>query len=98
MSKGDAIPTRFEAAQDAELDELAKRTQLSKSVIIRAAVEMLLREAKKRGGKLGWIVDELELKAPARAPRQSKQAKRVTKLSLNEDAPEYGAKKKQGSG
>lgn len=59
MGKGNSIPVRFEEGQEALLEDAAKRSGLSKSELVRRALYLLNTEIQRRGGKVGWILDEL---------------------------------------
>ena len=59
MAKGNPIPCKFEPAEEQLLKWVARKSGLSVSEVIRRAVSLLNEEVKRRGGKVGWIVEEL---------------------------------------
>jgi len=58
-AKGSPIPVRFDEEEEAQINLLHDRTGISKSEIIRRAIRLLAIENAKRGGRGGWIVEEL---------------------------------------
>jgi len=89
MAKGNPIPTKFEPAEEEHLKWIAQRSGLSISEVVRRAVFLLNEEVKKRGGKVGWIVEELA--PPVTIERLEQAAKDFT------DAKAAAAKKKQAA-
>lgn len=59
MAKGNPIPTKFEQDEEQALKLVAKKSGMPVSEVVRRAVILLNEEVKLRGGKVGWIVDEL---------------------------------------
>jgi hypothetical protein len=58
VSKGDPVPTRFDAQEEAAIEALHRRTGLSRAEIIRRGVR-LLRLRYEREGSAAFIVEEL---------------------------------------
>lgn len=65
MSKGKPIPVRFEHAEADIIEQLHRRTKLTRADIVRRAIRLLDAEAKRRG-TIGFILD-LEAAEPETA-------------------------------
>lgn len=88
MAKGNPIPTKFEPEEEKLLKWVAKKSGLPVSEVIRRAVFLLNQEVKRRGGKVGWIVEDLMPGDLAPMPGELP----APTLRVATDPPDYPAK------